>query len=606
MAHAKVEERLVRATRAAAFYERGVGRLENQWMGKGEPGERFRDAAHIYSEDLDIFGRGSLFELLCTARTRAGENTLAQWLLAPATREEAAARQQAVEELRSLLNLREDLAVLGDAVRSNMDPDAVAAWAEAPPVAFPWGARFLAPLLAAAVVLTFGLYMGRLATRTPLLAALFVELSYAFFLGSRTLRVSAAVNSPSRDLELFAKLLQRLERENFQAALLRRVRARLEESGLVASFQVGRLRALVNRLDWQRNIFFTPIAMATLWGAQIAMAIERWRKSTWGHLREWIDAAGEFEPLFALAGYSYEHPGDPFPELMGEGGGELEAAAGGVRLEAAAGGVRLEAAAGGVRLEAAAGGGRLEGAAGGGRLEGAAGGVRLEGAAGGGRLEAAAGGVRLDAARGGELDAEALGHPLLDEAQCVRNSVRLGGELRLLIVSGSNMSGKSTLLRAVGLNVVLAWAGAPVRATRLSISPLRLGASIRLLDSLQDGRSRFYTEITRLREIVGLAGGPVPVLFLMDELLSGTNSHDRRIGASAIVRTLVDRGAMGMITTHDLALAHISDDLPGRASNVHFADTLENGRLHFDYRLQPGVVERSNALDLMRSVGLDV
>ena len=526
VAHAKVEERLVRATRAAAFYERGIGRLENQWMGHGEPGERFRDAAHIYADDLDIFGKGSLFELLCTARTRAGENTLAQWLLAPAAREEAAARQQAVEELRSRLDLREDLAVLGDAVRSNMDPDAVAAWAEAPPVMFPWGARFLAPLLAAAVVLTFGLYMGRLATRTPLLAALFIELSYAFFLGSRTLRVSAAVNSPSRDLELFAKLLQRLEREDFQAAMLQRVRARLGESGLVASFQVGRLRALVNRLDWQRNIFFTPIAMATLWGAQIAMAIERWRKLSGEHVREWIDAAGEFEALFALAGYSYEHPGDPFPVLMEEGAGELEA--------------------------------------------------------------------------------EALGHPLLDEAQCVRNSVRLGGELRLLIVSGSNMSGKSTLLRAVGLNVVLAWAGAPVRATRLSISPLRLGASIRLLESLQDGRSRFSTEITRLREIVGLAGGPVPVLFLMDELLSGTNSHDRRIGASAIVRTLVDRGAMGMITTHDLALAHISDDLPGRAANVHFADTLENGRLHFDYCLQPGVVERSNALDLMRSVGLDV
>jgi hypothetical protein len=526
MAHARVEERLERATRAAAFYERGIGRLENQWMGKGEAGERFRDAAHIYADDLDIFGKGSLFELLCTARTRAGENTLAQWLLSPATRDEAAARQQAVEELRSRLDLREDLAVLGDAVRSNMDPDAVAAWAEAPPVAFPWGARFLAPLLAAAVLLTFGLYMGRLATRTPLLAALFIELSYAFFLGSRTLRVSAAVNSPSRDLELFAKLLQRLEREHFQAPLLQRVRARLGESGLVASFQVGRLRRLVNRLDWQRNIFFTPIAMATLWGAQIAMAIERWRKLSGGHVREWIDAAGEFEALFALAGYSYEHPGDPFPVLMGAGEGELEA--------------------------------------------------------------------------------EALGHPLLDDAQCVRNSVRLGGELRLLIVSGSNMSGKSTLLRAVGLNVVLAWAGAPVRAARLNISPLRLGASIRLLDSLQDGRSRFYTEITRLREIVGLAGGPVPVLFLMDELLSGTNSHDRRIGASAIVRTLVDRGAMGMITTHDLALAHISDDLPGRAANVHFADTLENGRLHFDYRLQPGVVERSNALDLMRSVGLDV
>jgi DNA mismatch repair ATPase MutS len=207
---------------------------------------------------------------------------------------------------------------------------------------------------------------------------------------------------------------------------------------------------------------------------------------------------------------------------------------------------------------------------------------------------------------GGWFEAEALGHPLMPDEQCVRNDVRLGGDLRLLIVSGSNMSGKSTLLRAVGLNAVLAWAGAPVRAARLRISPLAVGASIRVLDSLQDGRSRFYAEITRLRQIVGLADGSRTVLFLLDELLSGTNSHDRKIGAAAIIRMLVERGALGLITTHDLALAGIAEELPGAAVNVHFADALEDGRLHFDYRLREGVVERSNALDLMRSVGLEV
>jgi DNA mismatch repair ATPase MutS len=191
-------------------------------------------------------------------------------------------------------------------------------------------------------------------------------------------------------------------------------------------------------------------------------------------------------------------------------------------------------------------------------------------------------------------------------SQCVPNDVQLGGDLRLLIVSGSNMSGKSTLLRSVGLSTVMAWAGAPVCAGRLSISPLMVGASIRVLDSLQDGRSRFYAEITRLRQIVNLAAEARTVLFLIDELLSGTNSHDRKIGASALVRTLVNRGAIGMITTHDLALANIANDLAGRAANVHFADTLQDGQLHFNYQLLPGVVERSNALDLMRSVGLEV
>ena len=524
--HARVVERMEAANRAVAFYERGLARLENRWMGKGETGDRFRDPSHVYAEDLDIFGKGSLFELLCTARTRAGEDRLARWLLAPAGREEAVSRQEAVEELRPRLDLREEMAVLGESVRSTMDPDAVSAWAEAPEVRFPRGAPVIAAFLAAVVVVTFGLYMANLTNRTPFLAALFLELGYAFFLGSRTLRVSAAVNSPFRDLALLAKLLDRLENEPFRTSLLLRMQAGLKASGLVASKEIHGLGRLVARLDWQRNMFFTPIAMAVLWAAQVAMAIERWRRRSGPHVRDWISGVGEFEALFSLAGYSYEHPANTFPELRDNG----------------------------------------------------------------------------DA----RFDVSGLCHPLMPESQCVPNDVRLGGEQGLLIVSGSNMSGKSTLLRSVGLSTVMAWAGAPVCATRLNISPLMVGASIRVLDSLQDGRSRFYAEITRLREIVNLADGPRAVLFLIDELLSGTNSHDREIGAGAIVRTLIDRGAIGIITTHDLALANIASDLAGRAANVHFADTLLDGQLHFDYHLMPGVVERSNALDLMRSVGLEV
>jgi DNA mismatch repair ATPase MutS len=175
-----------------------------------------------------------------------------------------------------------------------------------------------------------------------------------------------------------------------------------------------------------------------------------------------------------------------------------------------------------------------------------------------------------------------------------------------LVISGSNMSGKSTLLRTVGTNAVLALAGAPVRAARLALSPLALGATLRVQDSLQDGASRFYAEITRLAQIVGLAAGERPLLFLLDEILAGTNSHDRRIGAEAIVRGLVARGAIGLVTTHDLALAAIADALAPAGENVHFADHLEDGRIAFDYLMHSGVVTKSNALELMRAVGLEV
>ena len=533
--HARVAERLERSQRAIQFYERGVARLEDRWRGTGEwgeTGERFRNPGHVYAEDLDLFGKSSLFQLLSTARTRAGEDFLAKWLLAPAAQDEVAARHAAVQELGGMLDLREDLAVLGATVRSGLDPEASARWGEAPEVRFPAGSRSIALAFGAAILISFALYMAGVTTRTPFLAILFLEMGYAFFLNAQTSRVTQAVESPSHDLVLLAQLLRRLEQETFHAPLLQQLTARLKAgsepnaSSPNASSKIAHLGRLGERLDWAENKVFGPVAFALLWTAQVAMAIERWRRASGRHIRAWIDVVGEFEALCSLAGYAYEHPDDVFPELADTAGGCFEA--------------------------------------------------------------------------------QALGHPLMKEAHSIRNDVHLGEETRLWIVSGSNMSGKSTLLRTIGINTVMAWAGAPVRATRLRISPLSLGASIRVQDSLEDGRSRFYAEITRLREIVALTKGPRTVLFLLDELLSGTNSHDRQIGAAAIVHALIDRAALGLITTHDLAVAHIADNLAGRAVNVHFADTLQNGELHFDYRLQPGVVERSNALDLMRSVGLEV
>ena len=208
---------------------------------------------------------------------------------------------------------------------------------------------------------------------------------------------------------------------------------------------------------------------------------------------------------------------------------------------------------------------------------------------------------------GPAYDAEGLGHPLIPAAVAVRNDVRLGsGGPRVIIVSGSNMSGKSTLLRSVGVSVVLALAGAPVTARRLRLSAFVLGATLHIEDSLQAGHSRFFAEILRIRTIADAARGPAPLLFLLDEILHGTNSHDRRIGAEGIVRALAGVGAIGLVTTHDLALTELPSRLAAAAVNMHFEDRLEDGRMIFDYRMRPGVVEHSNALALMRAIGLDV
>lgn len=204
------------------------------------------------------------------------------------------------------------------------------------------------------------------------------------------------------------------------------------------------------------------------------------------------------------------------------------------------------------------------------------------------------------------LDATGVAHPLLPEARAVRNDVRLGGAERIWVISGSNMSGKSTLLRAVGTNVVLALAGGTVRAKQFRVSPFTVGASIRINDSLQQGSSRFYAELLRIKQIVNLAETNPPLLFFLDEIFGGTNSHDRGIGAQGVVRALLKQQAVGFVTTHDLAVTQLADAVAGSVRNVHFEDQIENGRMVFDYQLRDGVVTKSNALELMRSVGLDV
>jgi hypothetical protein len=217
----------------------------------------------------------------------------------------------------------------------------------------------------------------------------------------------------------------------------------------------------------------------------------------------------------------------------------------------------------------------------------------------------------LDPAAG--FEAVALGHPLLAASDRVDNDVRLPGPFasgtteRALVVTGSNMSGKSTLLRAVGVNAVLAMAGAPTCAKRLTVGRVSVATSMRVSDSLEAGISHFLAELKAIKRVVDLAGARPPVLFLLDEILHGTNSRERLIGARAILRSLIDLSAFGAVSTHDLGIAERVPELEGRVRNVHFEEQVDaSGTMTFDYRLRDGVVQSSNALRLMRAVGLDV
>jgi hypothetical protein len=546
------------------FYERGLARLEDRWIGTGEPGERFRDDRHVYANDLDLFGRGSLFELLSLARTRTGEAMLAGWLTAPADPSEIHARQAAVEELAPALDLREQLALSGVEVRASVETDRLLEWAESPMPprrtlrAVIWvstasmltGTLYLAltsvwwPLSAILVLHTMALRRFRdqinamLSTREPGLAADFV---------------ADPLTHRSRDLDTLADLLTHLERGQFTCRRLALLHDRLIGNGLLASRIIRRLRRLSEIHDSQKNTLALPLGLF-LYGAysgrnwmlalalivsgllllvrpRVALAVERWRSGHGHRVRVWVETVAQFEALSSLAGYRYEHEDDRFPEIVPS---------------------------------------------------------------------------HAEPHAGALFDGVQVGHPLLPRATMVRNDVGLARATCLLVVSGSNMSGKSTLLRTVGINAVMALAGAPVCARSLRLSLLTVGATLRIQDSLLEGRSRFYAEITRIRMLADLAAGPLPLLFLLDELFHGTNSRDRLVGAEGVLRSLLDRGAIGLITTHDLALTAIADELAPRAVNVHFQDWFDGSAITFDYQIKAGPVTRSNALALMRAVGLDV
>jgi hypothetical protein len=522
--HRSVQAARARSGRAAAFHRSRLARIEDRWKGTGATGERFEQAHHVYSADLDLFGTGSLFELLSMANTRMGEERLASWLLAPATRETIRERHACLADLRDRLDLREDLAVLTEHSTPGVHPDALLAWAKAPNELTRPGILALAVLLPALAIGTVLIWM-LWGIRSPFLLVLAIEAAVMYALKERWEGVLYGTENAFADLKLFSRLLLRLEKESFSAEPLRSRVEKLSSHTRKASASIAALGAVVGYVEARRNPILALFQVPLLYPIQTVLMAERWRRNHGAAVEAWIDVMGECEALISLAAYSYEHPQDPLPEFV---------------------------------------------------------------------------------AGPACFEANNAGHPLLPAARCVRNDVSVCGSTRLLLVSGSNMSGKSTLLRTVGINTVLAMAGAPVRCASLRLTPLQIGASIRINDSLHEGSSRFYAEITRLRQLLALTELDVSMLFLLDELLQGTNSQDRRVGAEGILRAFVERKAIGLVSTHDLALTELRGLDPSALRNVHFQDELQGGVMTFDFRLRDGVVTRSNGIELMRSIGLEV
>jgi MutS domain V len=520
--HQRLRALRTQAQRAADFYRAGLDRIHDRWSGKGPTGERFDVHHHLYGDDLDLVGTGSLFQLLCAARTPLGEEVLCQWLLAPAGAATISERQASIADLRERLDLRESMAIEGQSLRIELHPRTLAAWAQAPNgLARVW-IRIAAPLTAG-LAIGAGAVWAIWGVTFPLLAVILTDIALLYFLREPIRAAITAVESAYDDLKAMALLSRIIESQQFEAMPLRALQLKLAPQAERASAAIGKLATIVSFVEARRNPLLVPFVLLLAYPLHTALAAERWRAAHGALIPSWLDVLGEMEALLSLARFAYEHPENSFPQF-------------------------------------------------------------IEGAP--------------------AFKAQALGHPLIPAAVRVCNDVDISGNTRVLLVSGSNMSGKSTLLRAVGINTVLAMAGAPVCARTLHLTPLQIGASIRINDSLHEGSSRFYAEITRLRQLFEPMS--LPLLFLLDELLQGTNSEDRRIGAEGLIRALLARGAIGLISTHDLALTHMAALDADALQNVHFQDELTDGKLQFDFKLRAGIVTKNNGLELMRSIGLDV
>ncbi|MGA9522077.1 MAG: DNA mismatch repair protein MutS [Myxococcaceae bacterium] len=517
-----------RAKVRAALNARGLARLEGRWHEFTERGERFLTPNHLYAADLDVFGQGSLFQLIDESATRAGEERLAAWLSEAAPPQEIRQRQEAIRELTPSLDFRQDLLVESRlASQARVDPMRFVAWAERGPWLqdIRW-ARPLAWILPSTTLVLF--VLGRLEFISTAAWALPVA-AMAGVLALTRKSIAAFYEQLSlgeRGFVRFDRTFSVVEGQPFKAPLLQRVLGPLQAGdGQNVS---ARLRSFSRRFSFaevrQSGQMAAILNLLLLWDIHWMFALEGWRREHGHQVRGWFEALAELEALSSLAGFAFDHPEFPFPEIADEGP---------------------------------------------------------------------------------VYTAQGLGHPLLDKP--VPNDVSLPEPRSALIVTGSNMSGKTTMLRAMGANAVLALCGAPVCAQALRISRLHIATSMRVKDSLERGVSYFYAEVQRIRDVLEAArAANGNALFLLDEILLGTNTRERQIASRELLRLLLETGAMGAVTTHDLALTALADAPWAKVRNVHFRDQLVDGRMTFDYRMREGVVETTNALRVLAEAGVPI
>jgi DNA mismatch repair ATPase MutS len=493
-----------------------------------EDGHQFSVAEHPYCNDLDIFGRASLFQFCNRTTSQMGSSTLANWLLQPATAPLILQRQEAVKELAAKTEWRQQLEAYGAAQKITTATQVrLQEWLKAEPHFIKnvlW--TILQYAIPAIIITVIILNIEDVITNPVRNMFLLGSALIALVMAKKIAPLHQQVSKMADELAVLADSIKHVEQTNFNAPLLQSLQSKFVIENTNASTQLKQLKKIVERLDLRLNpVVFIPLAIILQWDIQQAMALEKWKQRNRQNINDWFAAIGQFEALHSFAGLSFNFPQWCLPTFKEEHF---------------------------------------------------------------------------------FITGTNIGHPLINTAKRVNNNISISTREELMLITGSNMAGKSTYLRSIGVNTVLAMAGAPVCATTFILSPVQIISSMRIADNLEESTSTFYAELKKLKAIIDRVNNGEKIFILLDEILRGTNSLDRHTGSVALVKQLIKHKAACIIATHDVELAKLKDSYPHNILNYHFDVQVANDELYFDYKLKEGICSSLNASILMKKIGIEL
>lgn len=491
-------------------------------------GAEFKPENHEYANDLDIFGRASLFQYINRSTSEQGKKLFATWLLNPSSPQIILQRQGAIQELTRQVEWRQQLQSYGTVQSISISTEhKIEHWSQQPAQFINkahWQLfRFLLPAISLSLL---GLHIAGILESQLFYPLILLMLTISFGISKLVMPSYFQVNKIAPQLESLSDSIRWIEKAPFKGALLVELKNKYIVHSEPSSGTIKKLKKILDKFDLRLNpLVFLPLNTFLFWDLQQVLLLEKWKKENEQHIGDWFHSLAEIESLSSLSNLSFNHPDWVFPVISQEHG---------------------------------------------------------------------------------VVVAELLGHPLIPKQKLVSNSFFTEANGGLNLITGSNMAGKSTFLRSVGVNIVLAMMGSPVCAKSFTVSYMKVISSMRVSDNLEENTSTFYAELKKLKEVIESVYHTEKVFLLLDEILRGTNSADRHTGSKALIKQLIQHNAAGLIATHDLELAKLADEFPNKLHNYHFDVQVTEGELYFDYKLKKGICTSMNASLLMKKIGIEL